>query len=357
MGIDSIRFIPDVSSYSFPYESEGEWITYLSKNRKKLTLKNLLSNKEMIYDSVMAYRVDKKGRSILVSTIGKDSVHNLVFVSLSNIDDPKLIFSNDMHKSQMSGLNFNSEGDEAVFLISNKPTNTNDIWYYKVGSPKANILASDQAKEIESSLCISPSTPVFSKSGRYVMFYLTKRACNEESADYPVSLDVWHYDDYLIQSEQLVLKSGQVSYLSVIPTLGGRISKLENDFEKVEAFSDISDFAIIKTDSSGDRFWLNEFSENSIAQYWLVSITDTNRKFLPTESNSFMFSPNGKFLTYFNWQNSHYYSYELNTGKILNISKGIKNHTLADQRYMNQDKQIHKIIKSPFGIAGWLNSV
>lgn len=93
-------------------------------------------------------------------------------------------------------------------------------------------------------------------------------------------------------------------------------------------------FAIVKKHSKethGDRFWEKGYGYNEDSN-WLVSLDNGNRLLLPTKggNQTLWFSPGGNYLVYFDPDNGcHYYSYNLHTGKLTDISANVSEGQLG----------------------------
>src|SRR5688500_16377817 len=111
---------------------------------------------------------------------------------------------------------------------------------------------------------------------------------------------------------------------------GNEIIRLTRDYETVTAEPEKGDFVVITYDRMhwgvGDMYWLRDFHH----AYYLVSLNDGSRKRLNISENSqFWFSPGGRYLLYFDSKKTQYYSYDLQTGRVAELSGAIPNGWLA----------------------------
>jgi dienelactone hydrolase len=207
----------------------------------------------------------------------------------------------------------------------------------------------------------------FTDNGNYILFYLqpaqddTKTAPDQDA----VQLDIWNYKDVILQSVQSRLEKEPRLYAAVIKTEADKVIRLENEYETLCERS-ISrkipgDFVVvgkIVKQEKGDRFWEKNYDKDS---YSLVSMSDGSRRLLPTKIEDgirvdvIIFSPGGKYLIYFDPdQGGNYFSYDLQTGSISNISKGVPLLDLCYARFSEVPKGVNRI-RLNYGIAGWLN--
>src|SRR6185436_574860 len=105
-------------------------------------------------------------------------------------------------------------------------------------------------------------------------------------------------------------------------------------------------------DIYGDRFWEAGYNTDSV---WLLSLKDGSRKLLPIRKwnrGCTWLSPGERYLLYFDAEKQcNYFSYDLYTGKIVNISASVPAWQLG-----NQDNFIRTKDKpaTGSGIAAWL---
>ncbi len=130
-----------------------------------------------------------------------------------------------------------------------------------------------------------------------------------------------------------------------------RVIRLEQEDEILrELAGPKSDFAIISDKKSieGEYWWKTVKTKLS----YLVSLKNGSRK--PINSDSayivYSFSPNGRYLVYYDPTKKSYFSYNLSTEKKTNISKAVPTLLSKD----DETDSLPGLYPFPVGIAGWL---
>lgn len=321
----TLSFIPGVADYQPSYLARGEWMYWrLKETPDELVLHHLLTGKERKYSSVQTFVFNKQqGRILLKTSTG---------LQLADLTLNKTIqVSRD---SSITGYAIDDSGIQVAFVVREQ------LWYYKTGMDKAVLKVSDQAN---ADLHIS-GTSGFSDNGKYIFFELGYPKLPKPGPD-ALKLDIWNYKDPILQSAQLN-NLQPVTYTAVIATDDQNVIRLQREGE-TSKMPPIGDFMVFGKNTMGDRYWLNQRDSN-----WLISLKDGSRKLLQTKERFFLrSSPSGNYLIYFDSDyENNYFSYDLHTGKLVNISAGINQVLAVEDRYQRP------VEKYPFpvGIAAWL---
>jgi dienelactone hydrolase len=365
LGQGLIRTVGSVNSFKVPLlidQTKGEWLAYQLKGASKdLVLYNLISGAEKQYNSVMDYSFDDHGNVLLLQTSRKEELATLqclIWVGLPD-GEGKEVFAT--KEENINGIDIDGVGKQLAFMVRNKNALSQyNIWYYKVGMPKAILKVDNNTSGIDSGLVLQPS-PRFSEDGRYLYFNLHKQETRKGKPGMP-QLDVWNYKDTVLQSWQLL--NSKTSYYSMNQTYTAavqvddcsnskncRVVRITKDYDILWAVpKKTGNHCVIVNKTRGDRFWLNLQDSN-----WLVSLKDGSRVFLTVGSNiEFKFSPSGHFLVYYDkYKGGDYFCFNISTGKISNISEGIPKGTLEYiDEYKNSSKRTSFVT---VGSAGWVS--
>ena len=88
---------------------------------------------------------------------------------------------------------------------------------------------------------------------------------------------------------------------------------------------------------------------------WVVSLRDGSRHLFPVGDVRFWFSPGGNFLVFFDAsKKGHYFSYNLSSGKVNDISANFKAGQLGfrgDDALLVEEKP-----EFPYGLAAWIGN-
>ncbi|HTI94164.1 MAG TPA: prolyl oligopeptidase family serine peptidase [Puia sp.] len=162
-------------------------------------------------------------------------------------------------------------------------------------------------------------------------------------------LDVWTYKDDYLSPQQLVQLNGELkrSYLAVLPAKGGGLTPL----------ADGSCESVIPSREGDGRWALGMSSKNyRIQQQWeqsnlqdiyLIDLLDGSRRLVQEKvRGEASFSPEGKFIFWYDWKGRNWYTYEIASGRTRNITTGIK-VPLYDELDDHPDDP------PPHGTMGW----
>ena len=371
MGANNATYIPGIASFKKPTFNwagmknvEGEWLAWQEKNEtKELVLKNLLTGNERRFNDVADYELPGTGKTLFLKTkkIKGDSVSSaLVIVDLER-EAISNIWSSEKNNGILSSYSIDDSGEQIAFILqepfvsksiskmegedNKKDQFTNSIWYYRVGMKKPIIKVSNQSPGIISGTLIDGGLS-FTRDGKYILFSLKKKQEKPKLKSSSVEVDVWHYRDTFLQTTQLH-QSYEKVYQAVINPDDSQVIALFHDYEILKSIN--SDFSVIGRDVAGDRFWSKNYKKDV---NWLIRLKNGSRKQLKTSANNFWFSPGGKYLVYFDAeQQCNYFSYDLQAGEEVNISK------LVPAWRLGYEDEYKPSIKKPqfiVGIAGWL---
>jgi dienelactone hydrolase len=305
--------IPGVAESQSWYEAKGEW-TYW-RQADTLVLHHLSTGKENRYSSVKAYVFNKNRSVVLLKTQAGLQLADKIISADTTIE----------------GYATDHSGTQVVFIKQGQ------LWYYKTGMDKPVLKVNDHAFDLQ-----IKGSPRFSDNGQYIFFSLYPAPIPKPSPN-AVKLDVWSYKDMIIQSLQLA-DPKTIVYTAVIGVEDKRPIRLRYDHE-ISKIPPTRDYMIFGKNTMGDRFWLNLPDSN-----WLVSLKDGSRQLLSVAARELEFrsSPAANYIICFNPGN--YFTYNLSTGKSVNISAGIIPDLATEDRYKIPVERY----SFPVGIAGWL---
>jgi dienelactone hydrolase len=341
------RYVTNIKSCKTP-TNKGEWLAYQLKDENKtLVLINLLTNKEYRYNSVTTYYFNKNGNSLLLQV---NDGKLLQLVSLKTMNKTDIYQST---SGTIGNVMTDSKGINIVFTVqelkNGQPENA--IWHYKQGLDRAALWVDNSTAGIDKRLYIMPSLR-FSNDERYVFFQLQYKSQILKQKDKFVKINIWSYNDSLIQSYQLKHPPRSRTYTAMLATeetQQGKIVRIENDHERI--ISESKDFLVIADDENidkrGDRSWLPYQRD-----FYLISLKDSSKTILKQHGMSTYYpSPSGRYLIAYSDTLESYFSYDLNTLQLKNISKGIPKSSLTQ---INEMYPVSQRIHWPVGVAGWL---
>lgn len=352
---DQTEGLAGVQSYKTSKEGSGEWLAY-QLNDKRVVLRSLVTGKESRFPSVSEYLFNTNGTVLLLKAqTAKDSSsvqwHSLKDGKTQNIWQGQR--AGNFCMDDVSGSSLAFTGDTSDNAVNSQ---SNALWYYRQGMDKAILLADDNTEGVEKGLNICNDMVRFNKDASKVFFYLEPPAPPNPKLGY-VSVDVWSYQDANLQSQQLQEVDKPIQYLTVVnltSTLPNqrKVIRLEHDGDEVT-----SDIASVKAEyvlmnhRIGNSFESN-WNKSSFLSVFLVNTNDGTKKLmednLKLAAGHYQFSPDERFLIIYDNNHADYFSYEVNTGIKLNITKGLPvRFNIDDERL-----EIKALI---YGIAAWIN--
>jgi dipeptidyl aminopeptidase/acylaminoacyl peptidase len=341
LGESQCRYMTEISSYK--NIANGKLLAWQVKsNLNRLVLLNLSTEREMQFDSVTDFAVDSKGTALVLRTV--NAVLRYVDLGTGKVKDIWTSTSKDVNTSS---FNFDSSGKQFVFLVEEKQLR-NAVWYYKTGMEEAVV-------KLNNELSSSIQQADFTDNGRYILLTLKQPPAFQQPKPDVVNVAVWSYLDTTLQSNEISKSKESKCFLAFFNLEKDRLITLENRHEKLKALS--GDFAVvgkIGSEVNGDRFWEPKYREDS---NYLVSLKDGIRKLLKTSvarSTGFWFSPQGNYLVYFDpKQQCNYFSYNLHTGQVVNISSEVPAWLLGRQNIY----EVSKIKPNEAaGFIGWIKN-
>ncbi len=336
----------EVAQYSF--DRSGRWFTCQLKNAaRELLLYDLAKGREQRYSHAVSYTLSEDGRMLALQTKGEDGLLLLEWIDL--VSSKRSFAWRGSNKNQVIGsVIFDDQSSQLLFTIPEDKAGNLSIWYYKAGLARAEQQANSKASGTEGLLVAGCS---FSRGGRHILIDLLEPADDRQpDTKNKAKVDIWSWRDTLVQARQLYNNDPkQARYLGVL-TEPGRVRRLQYRYDRILARG--ADFVILARDATGDRFWEPMHYRDST---WIVWLREGRREllpvFVPSSSYGFYVSPGGRYVVWFDAaQGCNYFSYELSTGKILNLSSTLPAYLLAKESERNSDwKHLFD-----YGVAGWL---
>ena len=301
-----------------------------------LVLRNTITGKEKVFRNVTEYYFSKNGK-VLVFETGKDrrdprSRSGVVWYNLA-ADKADTISHNG---NDFKNFVFDDSGEQLAYLAERDSSAKSlqkffKLWYYKPGMDSAVLRADRNTRGIMKGLVVSgDAIPFFSKDGKKLFFGTAPvlKVRDTTLVDFETArLDIWNYNDDYLQPQQLKQLNRELkrSYLAVLYTnatdavqLG--TPELENIIPAGERNSDIA-LATTNKPYRKQTQWLGGAPETA----YVLNMRDGSKKLVKEKVEGFFnISPNGKYVLWYDEQLRNYFSYEVETGSIRNITSRIK---------------------------------
>jgi dipeptidyl aminopeptidase/acylaminoacyl peptidase len=242
-------------------------------------------------------------------------------------------------------------------------------WYFAPGMDSA-VLRADR-NSITAALAASPNHPApvpterlgwtvsadyansWSKDGNrlYIGLAPVRPPKDTTLVDFETArLDVWNYNDDYLSPQQQVQVNNELkrSYLAVLPRGGSLIPLADPDCETVIPAQEGNGRLALGMSSRGYRIQ-QQWEENGWQKLYLVDLRDGGRKLVQDKvRGGATLSPEGNYILWYDWKGRNWYSYSTATGKLSNITTGIR-VPLYDEEDDHPDDP------PPHGMMGWLD--
>lgn len=323
-----------------------------------LVVTNLTNGQSKIFKYVSEYLFDKKGTQLLIETtkIAKDSNSKalvLVYRLASNKVDTVLKGCNDC-----KNYAFDETGNQLAFVAERDSSSKAlqkfyKLWYYTNGADSAIVVVDKNTVGQKLGSTVSENgNPVFSKDGIKLFFGTApiKPAKDTSLVDFELAkLDVWHYNDDYLQTQQLKRLDNELkrSYMAVTKPGSGRMVQLgDEDAETVSLVNEGDADWVLGETNKGNRVQ-SQWQGNTRSTAYVIN-TNTGQKTLVGKNLRANFNPSvsGKYVFWYDSEKKHYFTYNVANGQTKNISAGVKT-PLYDEENDVPD------YPNPYGIMGW----
>ncbi|PTS95410.1 hypothetical protein DBR11_21460 [Pedobacter sp. HMWF019] len=320
LGTDHIQYIPNTSWCNLKEIKGAEYLLYpTSHNSKDLVLKNLKTSKERVFNDVDSWDFDDDILILIKSKQGTRQSINLANITTGKISD---IWEGDKPEN----LILDAKHKQLAFKTGDS------VWYYKFGSKSAICISGKNSSDIEQGLHLG-YLDSFSKDGKFLFTSLLgkREAINSKNG----IVEIWSYTDVQLQAEQENALTDQ-KYLAVINLENRHVIRLQQQQGEWFQFSKSGDaketFALIENARIGESW-----SVTGKFTWGLVSLENGQKKTLDFLDNiSFVkLSPCGTYIIYFDRIKKNYFSYEIATERIRNLTKDISGITDIDTKWDN----------------------
>ena len=323
LGTSTIDYTQRINSYTVA--GNGKWLA--AKLADTLLLKNLHTKEEHYYSPVTTYSFNKGGDVLVYYT--KDS---LVWMEPER-GQSRVIFIRD----KIDNITFN-HADTAIAF-----TDSSHIHYYRQGMDSGQQI---QLTGLRPGTTLLPMPLQFSQDDRLLYLKVTKERMPpvKDTTQITDRLNLWDYRDIRLHSQVPPDPYGPFS--AVVPISGGTVIQLENA-DTILTGQPGNQYALVSNVvNEEDAFW----NAKQVKSYDLISLTNGTRKHVissPQQVFSVALSPVEHYVSWFDLATQHYFTYEISTGMIRNISVDVP-VTLTNTHICRDEIR-------PYGAAGWLS--
>jgi dipeptidyl aminopeptidase/acylaminoacyl peptidase len=325
----TVSYVRNIRSF----ELKKNFLIYQSKGpNNDLTIKNLKSNKIYSYYSVSFHQTSGNNEYLtIVQTERKNglSVQELNYARIGNAKLTKI-----WRGSQIKNITIDKNGKQIAFMGTDD-FNRNGIWYYKTSVEKPPIcLLNDESSEIKEGLKLEKLKKFSHLGDKIVITLMEKEKLSykyQKDTAYP---DVWNYNDHKLQSYQISNPISH-SYTAILNLTNNCFIQLENENEWLlqPPSNQISDtISTLRSQENDGKSGEGKWNLSCKVNWSIIFTNNGDRKQLDfIKGNTIVeMSPSGKYIIFFNKEERNYFSYEIISGKVTNITRGVNENWVND---------------------------
>ncbi len=324
-----------------------------------LVVRRLSDAKEKTFKLVSEYYFDKKGTRLLIETTkNSKDINSKAFVIIYNLVSEKL-------DTVMKGFNdaknfsFDEAGTQLAF-VAERDSSTKalqkfyKLWYYTTGQDSAKLLAEKNTVGMQLGFTISENAATkFSRDGKKLFFGTApiKPAKDTTLVDFELArLDIWNYNDDYLQPQQLKQLDAELkrSYVAVVKPGDDRVVQLGNeDAERITLVDEGNADWVLAETNKGNRIE-GQWTLRTKTTAYAISTEDGKRKLVLANSLAdFNASPGGKYVYWYDPVAKNYFTYNVATASVKNVTEKIK-VPLYNEEFDMPDHA------NAYGVMGWL---
>ena len=365
LATNTIQKIPSVKSYQLA-EHGNDMMVYLkdkkgdiNKEGSDLVMRDLSSAKEKTFSNISQYLIHPKAMGVVMYQVKtKQKESQILLASIADTNTKVLT------KQVYTATNFiwDEEGKQLAYLVekdsADKALQKNYYLAYYTPSLETAISIFDKSnKTIPTNYTIGGDRKMkFSKSGNKLEFGVQPILPTKDTSlpDFDrVSVDIWHYNDPIIQPAQLkalesTLKSTELVFLNTQNKNTIYLGKIKDRDLMTTAEGDGA-IAYATIDSS--YLLASQWQGFSLKDIYAIATNDGQRKLIQKEwkGNLMSASYDGNALLYYDEPQKKYFAYNATTGKTIQIAKDIKTSLFDEENDLPDDP-------NAYGIAKWMDN-
>ena len=328
LGTDHIRYIQQVKDFKLPEDGDGASLVYQSKTiANKVLLLNLTTGTEKQFTDIAQYLFDKHGQTLVLKQViksDKDTHTNVFWVNTAD-NLVKTICQTEEVGSQFI---FDAPGKKMAFFTAKTSNSqlTRDLRCYISGKDSAEIVINSKTPDMTGKMVSEQTAPFFSPDGHHIVFSIqtvhnqaSKKFLNTGAAVVVRGI----HDADLNRAKQ-----AQGLYL-VATNLNDprkKVIRLQQETDSFAIFSPNSDWLLFtRSNVLGDPGREGYYKVTARPDIFLVSIKDGKRRLIRRRAvfSGISFSPNGRYVTWFDKQEAQWYAHNIILNRTVEISQNI----------------------------------
>ena len=365
LATNTIQKIPSVKSFQLA-EHGNDMMVYLkdkkgdiNKEGSDLVMRDLSSAKEKTFSNISQYLIHPKAMGVVMYQVKTKLKESQILLATIADTNTKVLT-----KQVYTATNFiwDEEGKQLAYLVekdsADKALQKNYYLAYYTPSLETAISIFDKSnKTIPTNYTIGGDRKMkFSKSGNKLEFGVQPILPTKDTSlpDFDrVSVDIWHYNDPIIQPAQLkalesTLKSTELVFLNTQNKNTIYLGKIKDRDLMTTAEGD---GAIVYATIDSSYLLASQWQGFSLKDIYAIATNDGQRKLIQKEwkGNLMSASYDGNALLYYDEPQKKYFAYNATTGKTIQIAKDIKTSLFDEENDLPDDP-------NAYGIAKWMDN-
>ncbi len=295
--------------------------------------------------NLVAGFTEKKGKDTL-------SLWEVFVVKTSDLQS----MTPDSRHGEMKQLAMDKDGSQIAWMFSADTTDNKvyDLYHFNVQRNRLEQLIHSETAGLMAGYGLSEHRkPYFSDNGQRL--FLATRPVYEELpkdtllAEEKYSLDLWHWQDPMLQSQQKVMLSQlqKISYPAVYHLRQSKLIQLADEEMTNLSMDDKNNGLVGMGQSSLPYMVERQWTGGNSRDLYVVDVTTGSRKLVAEKvESSASLSPAGNYIIWYDHTNLHWMLYSIAKKTTMVISEGIPSPIYDEKNDVPAPAR-------PYGIAGW----
>lgn len=336
--------------------AEGDDPAGSASEGSELVLHNLSTGKEMVFKNIGDYYFNEKGNVLVLRTTkaprDSASANAVVLYHLSTGEKDTILKGGNDFKS----FALTEDGTKVAFVAERDTAKKAlqkfyGLYLYQAGDDSARLILDKGSPSMQLGTTISENGTVsFSKSGNRLLFGTAPLPIARDTSLIDidlVKLDIWHYNDDYLQTQQLstLQRDLRRSYVSVFDFGANNMQQIGS--EKLPQVIPVAEgdgaFFVALTDT-GRRVASQWAGQTAKDVYAVNPVTGESILVKRNHDGQTYTSPGGKYIVLYDQKKKHYLVWD---------GKGLKNMTATIKVPLYDEEHDTPSNPSPYGIMAW----
>ncbi|AXJ01522.1 Dipeptidyl aminopeptidase/acylaminoacyl peptidase [Cyclonatronum proteinivorum] len=341
--------------------------------KNDLVLRDLRTGEERVFPWVDDYFFSEGGERLVMLTLEQDTL-STAGIHVLELESGELFTVSEGLKNYR-GITMTADGSQIAFIAQQPEPETETengedaeenstadddtpeyygLWFVAAGSTEAQHIADENSSWLAESWMINEhSSPSFSEDGRRLFFGTApepmRRDRSVEAIDM-AEVDIWHWQDERLQSQQLVqLRNDQrQTFRAVYHIADDRFLQLEDRSLENISVPDRGNAPFAMGAQNRHYLYLTQWDGFPARTDLFVVDIETGERSLFAEGikAASQTSPDGRYFIWYDYADQNWYTYEFETGRSTNLTGHL------DVAFFNE---LHDAPSdpNPYGIEGW----